>query len=119
MGSGRLKKVKSLGAPSPTRPSTASRKMSAWPVWRAYSSIKSKSMSRTVGVLLSGQVNDAGPSSPRSSITWATSSRDRSTASRQTAGIARSVHRPGAPLPIGIGVEVNPSHGGPSPGRPA
>ena len=36
----------------------------------------SRSMSRTVGVRPSGQVNDAGPSSPRSLMTSATSTRD-------------------------------------------
>jgi quercetin dioxygenase-like cupin family protein len=66
---------------SPVAPSIDSRRRSAWPLWRAYSSIMWHKIQRRLGERPSGQVRLASwPSpSPRSSAS-ATSARERSTA---------------------------------------
>src|SRR5512139_1443191 len=72
------------GGSSPTRPSTASRRRSAWPTWRAYSSCRSTSNRRTFGASPDSKPSFAGWSSPPLAMSAVTAARDRSAASRQS-----------------------------------
>jgi hypothetical protein len=74
-----------LGAYSPTRPSTDSRRRSAWPLCRAYSSIMWHRIHRRLGARPSGQVRWASRSRPPSASASLTRTRERATASCQSA----------------------------------